>query len=76
MPHVEYPEIDVSVRGKDGPVKVGYNNYVTDASKAFIKACVSVGIPSTHDFNGPTSTLGVSRVSSNFDALLVLAALC
>ena len=63
LPHSEYPDVDHTLRGTGGPVKVGYNSHITEASKAFIKACVGVGIPFTHDFNGPLSTLGVSRVS-------------
>ena len=49
--------------GTSGPVRVGYFNYATAASKSFIKACMNVGIPFTPDFNNGTSTIGVSRVS-------------
>lgn len=63
MPHPEYPLVDASYRGKEGPIRVGYNNHVASESRAFIKSCVNVGIPFTPDFNGPNGTLGVSRVS-------------
>lgn len=62
IPHPDYPLVDASVHGRNGPIRVGYNNYVSNPSRAFIKSCVSVGIPFTPDFNGPNGTLGVSRV--------------
>lgn len=71
-PHPDYPLVDAAARGNSGPVNVGYFNTVTNASKAFVRACVEVNIPFTHDFNGPNGTLGVSRVrysSSNFGLL-------
>jgi choline dehydrogenase len=62
-PDTSYPLVDASFRGKDGPIRVGYFNHVSNASKQFIKACVSIGIPFTPDFNGSLGTIGVSRVS-------------
>ncbi|KAH6909177.1 choline dehydrogenase [Coprinopsis sp. MPI-PUGE-AT-0042] len=60
-PHPDYP-VELTNKGMDGPVDVGYFNTVTEPSKAFIKACVGAGIPFTPDFNGPSGTLGVSRI--------------
>jgi choline dehydrogenase len=57
-----YPQVDSSLRGKDGPVRIGYFNYHSDTGAAFINASVNVGIPHTADFNDGKSTLGVSRV--------------
>ncbi|KAG6910847.1 hypothetical protein DXG01_007162 [Tephrocybe rancida] len=61
QPHPDYPLVDASVRGSSGPIRIGYYNTVTNPSKAFIKACSSVGIPFTPDFNVSSGTLGVSR---------------
>jgi hypothetical protein len=66
LPHPDYPLVDTSARGKTGPIRVGYNNFVTKPSQAFIKSCVNVGIPFNPDFNGPQGTMGVSRVSEAF----------
>ncbi|RDB26168.1 L-sorbose 1-dehydrogenase [Hypsizygus marmoreus] len=67
QPHPDYPLVDASARGADGPIKIGYFNTVTNTSKAFIKACVNVGIPFTPDFNVSTGTLGVSRIMTYID---------
>lgn len=50
-------------RGTTGPVEVGYFSYISSASKAFIKSALSVGIPSTNDFNGDSGSIGVNRMS-------------
>ncbi|EAU85325.2 choline dehydrogenase [Coprinopsis cinerea okayama7 len=74
-PHPEYPDVDMKNKGTDGPVDVGYFNTVTPPSKAFIKACVAVGIPFTPDFNGLNGTLGVSRnltVATNATATRII----
>ncbi|KAG6813955.1 hypothetical protein H0H92_005210 [Tricholoma furcatifolium] len=63
QPHPDYPLVDPSVRGSSGPMRIGYFNTVTETSKAFIKACMNVGIPFTPDFNVASGTLGVSRIS-------------
>ncbi|KAF7374603.1 L-sorbose 1-dehydrogenase [Mycena sanguinolenta] len=52
-----YSDVDTSVRGSTGPVRVGYFNAVSDHSKAFLKACGQVGIPLVADFNGPNGPL-------------------
>lgn len=62
MPHPDYPLVDASSRGKNGPIKIGYNNFVSEPSRAFIKSSVNVGIPFNPDFNGPHGTMGVNRV--------------
>jgi hypothetical protein len=66
IPDREYPDVDASARGSNGPVQVGYFNYVSRASKEFIASCINVGIPFNPDFNGPAGTIGVSRVSIGF----------
>ncbi|KIM36177.1 GMC oxidoreductase [Hebeloma cylindrosporum] len=58
-----YPDVNSKVKGKDGPVRVGYFNTVSDGSKDFIEACIKVGIPYSADFNTPPGTRGVNRVS-------------
>ena len=58
-----YPDVNGEVKGKDGPVRVGYFSTISDASKDFIKACIKVGIPYSADFNTPSGTQGVNRVS-------------
>ncbi|KAJ2922556.1 hypothetical protein H1R20_g14544, partial [Candolleomyces eurysporus] len=67
-PHPEYPLVDIATKGTQGPVNVGYFNTVTPPSKAFIQACVRVGIPFTPDFNGPNGTMGVSRIMTYVDS--------
>lgn len=66
-PHVDYPLVDASVRGKSGPIQVGYNNYVSELSGAFISSCINIGIPFIPDFNGPRGTIGVSRLMTYID---------
>ncbi|KAF7316607.1 hypothetical protein HMN09_00393200 [Mycena chlorophos] len=62
LPHAEYPEMDGSERGTEGPVRVGYFNYVSEHSKAFLRACEQVGIPLIPDFNTSKGPIGASRV--------------
>ncbi|KAK0194532.1 hypothetical protein F5146DRAFT_1185241 [Armillaria mellea] len=57
----DYPQVDPSHHGSEGPVRIGYFNAIAESSKDFVKACVNVGIPYTPDFNGPNGTLGVNR---------------
>lgn len=68
--HPSYPNVDASVRGRTGPVHVGYFNTITEPSKAFVEACVSAGIKRTKDFcgadaTGRVDTLGASRISKD-----------
>ncbi|KAF9048624.1 hypothetical protein BJ165DRAFT_1461196 [Panaeolus papilionaceus] len=67
QPHPDYPGIDESARGRNGPVKVGFYNTITDKSRAFIQAAKKVGIEETKDFNGPNGTNGVARVLTYVD---------
>ncbi|KAF8133091.1 hypothetical protein K438DRAFT_1739318 [Mycena galopus ATCC 62051] len=63
-----YSDVDTSVRGSTGPVRVGYFNRVSEHSKAFLKACSKVGIPLVPDFNGPNGPMGASRVLTYVDS--------
>ncbi|KAF8920375.1 hypothetical protein CPB85DRAFT_1429175 [Mucidula mucida] len=47
----EATNIDMSRKGTDGPVQVGYFAGTSDSSKAFIKTCEAVGVPFSPDFN-------------------------
>ncbi|KAF8150870.1 choline dehydrogenase [Crassisporium funariophilum] len=70
-PHPDYPKVDSSARGSKGPVNVGFFNTASEWVNLFVDACVGVGIPRTHDFNGVTGTVGAARVmtyvSKNFE---------
>ena len=48
----------------DGPVRVGYFSYISEASKAYIKSCIKLGIQYSPDFNTTLGTRGVNRVST------------
>ncbi|KAG5727268.1 L-sorbose 1-dehydrogenase [Termitomyces sp. T112] len=67
QPHPDYPLVNTAVRGSSGPIRIGYFNTVSETSKAFIKACTSVGIPFSPDFNVSSGTLGVSRIMTYID---------
>ncbi|KJA26413.1 GMC oxidoreductase [Hypholoma sublateritium FD-334 SS-4] len=67
QPHPSYPEVDTSARGRDGPVHTGFFNTITPPSRAFVDACVGVGIKRTHDFNGKDGTLGAARIMTYID---------
>ncbi|TFK27798.1 alcohol oxidase [Coprinopsis marcescibilis] len=67
VPHPEFPDVDLSVKGKDGPVEIGYFSEVSEGSKLFIKACQRVGIPYSPDFNTSKGTLGVNKVMTFID---------
>ncbi|KAJ6624076.1 hypothetical protein B0H10DRAFT_2008400 [Mycena sp. CBHHK59/15] len=66
-PNSAYPSVDTTGRGACGPVRIGYFNTVSEHSKAFLKACVQVGIPFVPDFNGPKGPIGASRVMTYVD---------
>ncbi|KIK66580.1 hypothetical protein GYMLUDRAFT_1023126 [Collybiopsis luxurians FD-317 M1] len=70
VPDSRYPRVDASVRGNDGPIRVGYFSTITNSAQAFINSCVELGIPFTPDFNGPKGTMGVSRVLTYIDEKL------
>ncbi|KAF8907265.1 hypothetical protein CPB84DRAFT_1674893 [Gymnopilus junonius] len=61
-PHPDHPKVDRAAHGLTGPVQTGFNNTVSRWCYNFVKACVSVGIRETNDFNGPQGTLGAARV--------------
>ncbi|KAK2462676.1 hypothetical protein APHAL10511_005292 [Amanita phalloides] len=67
QPHPDGPQVDPSLHGKNGPVKIGFFNTVSEFSKAFVKTCVNVGIPFTSDFNTSTGTLGAGRTMTYID---------
>lgn len=61
-PHPDYPLVDASVRGSNGPVHVGFFSTATEWSSEFVDSCTAAGIPRTHDFNAPNGLIGASRV--------------
>ncbi|KIY51724.1 alcohol oxidase [Fistulina hepatica ATCC 64428] len=67
----DYP-FDITARGINGPVQVGYFSSISNISKSFINACVNVGIPHSSDFNGRQGTLGVNRVATHTQVLKIL----
>ncbi|KAF7985727.1 hypothetical protein HWV62_2328 [Athelia sp. TMB] len=60
-PDARYPNVNLSLRGSQGPVQVGYFNTTSKVSDAFVDTCPKVGIPHIADFNTVTGTKGVSR---------------
>ncbi|KAK2463425.1 hypothetical protein APHAL10511_004511 [Amanita phalloides] len=65
--HPDGPQVDPSLHGNNGPIKIGFFNTISDISKAFIKTCVNVGIPFTSDFNTSVGTLGAGRNMTYID---------
>lgn len=63
LPDDAYPHVDASIRGSEGPMAVGYNAYLTESAKAFVKSCIRLGIRHSPDFNGASGTQGVGQVS-------------
>lgn len=61
-----YPQVDTSLRGSDGPVRVGYFNYSTRFGQDFVKSCQALDVPFCPDFDNGKGTLGVNRVSNFF----------
>ncbi|KAF9477187.1 alcohol oxidase [Pholiota conissans] len=64
-----YPDVNTTMKGKEGPMRVGYFSSMSEGSKDFIKACVKAGIPYSPDFNTNASlgTRGVNRVLTYMD---------
>lgn len=58
----EQPNVDISLKGSQGPVRVGYFSDISEASKKFITTCVRLGVPFSTDFNTPAGSQGVNRV--------------
>ena len=62
-PHPDYPLVDKTVRGRVGPVQVGFFNTITLWCNAFIKSSIATGIPLNRDFDGADlNPIGVGRV--------------
>ncbi|KIK66582.1 hypothetical protein GYMLUDRAFT_157308 [Collybiopsis luxurians FD-317 M1] len=61
--HPTQPNVDMSGKGTQGPVEVGYHNFVPPSTQPFIEACQNLKIPFSTDFNHPTGSRGVNRVS-------------
>ncbi|KAF9532479.1 hypothetical protein CPB83DRAFT_947689, partial [Crepidotus variabilis] len=60
--HPDFPNID-KTRGRNGPVVVGFNNFVSGWWNLFVQAGVEAGIPLSKDFNGTDgNTIGIGRV--------------
>ena len=57
-----FPEVDVSLRGSNGPIRVGYFPLNAKASKDFVESCKGVGIPSSADFTQPAGVMGANKV--------------
>ncbi|RXW23274.1 hypothetical protein EST38_g2576 [Candolleomyces aberdarensis] len=67
VPHPDYPDVDLSLKGKAGPMRIGYFSDVSQTSKDFIKACNGVGIPYSPDFNTSKGPLGVNKIMTYID---------
>lgn len=72
VPNPDFPDVDLSLKGKEGPVRVGYFSDVSKASKDFIQACQEVGIDYSPDFNTSKGTLGVNKISAYYFYSLLL----
>ncbi|KZV93791.1 alcohol oxidase [Exidia glandulosa HHB12029] len=59
----EFPAVDVSQRGRSGPVQTGYFGNNSDWGKKFVQACLTLGIPGKADFNTDKGTIGTGKVS-------------
>ncbi len=64
IPDRAQPSIDASSKGTSGPVRVGYVTAMFRSSKAFVQACLNLGIPYCPDFNS-SGSIGVNRVGAN-----------
>ncbi|KAI0833647.1 GMC oxidoreductase [Trametes gibbosa] len=60
-PSPEHPGVDMSPRGKSGPVQVGLFGHTSACTPRFIKACENAGIPAIADVNTAKGTLGVTK---------------
>lgn len=58
-----YPDVNLTLRGANGPMQVGYFNNLGRTTAEFVKTCPEVGIPFSPDFNTVLGTKGVNRVS-------------
>ncbi|KAI0359706.1 GMC oxidoreductase [Trametes cingulata] len=64
-PSPKYPQVDASLRGRSGPVEVGYFGYASFGTPRFIEACTKVGIPATPDVNTVKGTMGVTKLTTH-----------
>ncbi|KAJ3931814.1 MAG: hypothetical protein NXY57DRAFT_178576 [Lentinula lateritia] len=62
-----YPQVDTSLRGLDGPVRVGYFNYSSRFGQDFVKSCQALDVPFCPDFDNGKGTLGVNRLMTYID---------
>ncbi|PPR05970.1 hypothetical protein CVT24_004634 [Panaeolus cyanescens] len=60
----DHPDVDITVKGVTGPMRIGFNTIISEGSKEFVKSCTEVGIPFSPDFNTSKGTLGVNKVLS------------
>ncbi|KAF9048768.1 hypothetical protein BJ165DRAFT_1462537 [Panaeolus papilionaceus] len=63
----EHSDVDPTVKGTTGPMRVGFNALTSEASKQFVQSCTEVGIPFSPDFNTSKGTLGVNKVLTYVD---------
>ncbi|KII85123.1 hypothetical protein PLICRDRAFT_57055 [Plicaturopsis crispa FD-325 SS-3] len=66
-PNPRYPGVKSGDRGSDGPVRIGYNNFMSVTSEKFVQAATRAGIPFSPDFNTEAGTKGVNRVLTYVD---------
>ncbi|KAI0783981.1 GMC oxidoreductase [Irpex lacteus] len=66
-PSQAWPDVDVTLRGAEGLVHIGYNSYFGPYTKDFLKASRAVGIAHSHDVNTHKGTLGVTKVMTYVD---------
>ncbi|KAF8632241.1 hypothetical protein AX15_001991 [Amanita polypyramis BW_CC] len=62
-----FPEADASLKGSDGPMRVGYFPIISKASGDFVEACKNIGIPFSADFTQPAGVLGINKIMSYVD---------
>lgn len=67
VPHPDFPDVDLSQKGKSGSMRIGYFSDVSQASTKFIKACMNVGIAYSPDFNTSKGSLGVNKIMTYID---------
>ncbi|KAJ3808707.1 hypothetical protein F5876DRAFT_67064 [Lentinula aff. lateritia] len=62
-----YPQVETSLRGSDGPVRVGYFNHSTRFGRDFVESCQALDVPFCPDFDNGKGTLGVNRLMTYID---------
>ncbi|KAI0687739.1 GMC oxidoreductase [Cytidiella melzeri] len=66
-PSQAWPDVDLTLRGAQGLVQVGYGGYCGPYTNDFIKACRAAGVAHSHDVNTHRGTLGVTKVMTYID---------